>query len=397
MTATTTPSTEERMPTPRLSDQRGIALAMAMFALVVVGALVAGTFFAGRLERQSGQSTVLAVEAAEAAEAGLASVYASWNPFVYDTLAPGAKLTLATGSLGGGAYYDRTVTRLNGNLFLVEAEGQRRDAQGNVVSRRRLGYLLRQNKGNVNMRAGLTTVGVINMLGNSFVTGKDSVPAAWRAAGLDCPDTNSTTGILYNGTLLSKGSSSVQGDPPSTLDPTLSPSNLLTGATFSELTSLKTVTIPEHVTLLNGVAPQTTGSPATCVTGSSAYTNWGDPANPSGPCGSYFPVIYHKGDLTITGNNGGQGILLVEGNLTVHGNINFYGPVIVTGTVDIKGTGGPGSAKFYGGIIAQNINLDTNILNGNAHIQYSSCAVARALQGSATVSPLAGRSWAQLY
>ena len=35
------------MRAPRLSDERGIALAVAIFALVVIGALVAGTFFAG--------------------------------------------------------------------------------------------------------------------------------------------------------------------------------------------------------------------------------------------------------------------------------------------------------------------------------------------------------------
>ena len=41
----------------RLSDERGIALAVAVFALVVIGALVAGTFYAGRLEQQTGRNT----------------------------------------------------------------------------------------------------------------------------------------------------------------------------------------------------------------------------------------------------------------------------------------------------------------------------------------------------
>ena len=55
----------------RLSDERGIALAVAVFALVVIGALVAGTFFAGRLEQQTGRNTIYAAQAAEVAEAGL--------------------------------------------------------------------------------------------------------------------------------------------------------------------------------------------------------------------------------------------------------------------------------------------------------------------------------------
>jgi Tfp pilus assembly protein PilX len=60
----------------RLSDERGIALAVAVFALVVIGALVAGTFFAGRLEQQTGSNTFMAAQAAEAAEAGLSDAIA---------------------------------------------------------------------------------------------------------------------------------------------------------------------------------------------------------------------------------------------------------------------------------------------------------------------------------
>ena len=59
------------MSTSRVSNERGMALAVAIFALVVIGALVAGTFFAGRLEQSSGQATVYAAQAAEAGEAGL--------------------------------------------------------------------------------------------------------------------------------------------------------------------------------------------------------------------------------------------------------------------------------------------------------------------------------------
>ena len=48
----------------RVSNERGIALAVAVFALVVIGALVAGAFFAGRLEQQTGQNSMLAVRPA---------------------------------------------------------------------------------------------------------------------------------------------------------------------------------------------------------------------------------------------------------------------------------------------------------------------------------------------
>ena len=117
---------------------------------------------------------------------------------------------------------------------------------------------------------------------------------------------------------------------------------------------------------------------------------------PTSPCFNYFPIVYHYGDLSISGSGSGQGILLVEGNLNVQGRIDFYGPVIVTGGVDVRGTGSD-DVKFYGGIMAQNVTLDDSRLTGNATVNYSSCAIKRALQGSAFAEPLNERSWVQLY
>jgi hypothetical protein len=75
----------------------------------------------------------------------------------------------------------------------------------------------------------------------------------------------------------------------------------------------------------------------------------------------------------------------------------FYGPVYVTGTLSTSGNSGQG-AKFYGGVIAGNVALDDlTKLAGGALVSYSSCAIKRALQGSATASVFAERSWAQLY
>ena len=47
-----------------VSDERGIALAVAIFALVVIGALVAGAFYAGRIEQQTGRNTFTAAQVA---------------------------------------------------------------------------------------------------------------------------------------------------------------------------------------------------------------------------------------------------------------------------------------------------------------------------------------------
>jgi hypothetical protein len=166
---------------------------------------------------------------------------------------------------------------------------------------------------------------------------------------------------------------------------------MLGGGTFEQLKALATLTLTGNI---SGLAPQTTGTPPVCD--DSFQNNWGAPTDTASACFDYFPIIYHLGDLSISGSGEGQGILLVEGNLNVQGRIDFYGPVIVTGGVNIRGTGSD-DVKFYGGVMAQDITLDDSKLTGNATVNYSSCAIKRAVQGSATPIPLTERSWVQLY
>ena len=125
-------------------------------------------------------------------------------------------------------------------------------------------------------------------------------------------------------------------------------------------------------------------------------SNWGAPTDKANACFTYFPILYHYGDLSISGSGAGQGILLVEGNLNVQGRIDFYGPVIATGGVNIRGTGSD-DVKFYGGVMAQDVTLDDSKLTGNAMINYSSCAIRRAFRARRSRSQLTERSWVQVY
>src|SRR3989442_15893081 len=65
---------------PILSNERGMALAVAIFALVVVGALVAGAFFAGTQEQRVGENSRLVTQSFGAAEAGLNEIIRTWDP-----------------------------------------------------------------------------------------------------------------------------------------------------------------------------------------------------------------------------------------------------------------------------------------------------------------------------
>ena len=115
-----------------------MALLGAMFALAVIGALVAGSFFAGRLEQQSGQNVLFAVQAREAAESGLAA--AVLDPAALDSLpAGGLPLDLGVAPVGEAATVHTTVSRLTGNVFLLRARGLRHDAAGGPLATRTLG------------------------------------------------------------------------------------------------------------------------------------------------------------------------------------------------------------------------------------------------------------------
>lgn len=382
------------MRTQRLNDERGMALAVALFALVIIGMLVAGTFFSGRLEQQSGQNTFYAGQAAEAAEAGISDAIGSALPTTLMALpVGGADMDLGTVSLGSRVDVTKRLSRLTSSVFLIRTVGSRRNAAGTALATRSAASLLRLVTPHLLVRGGLSAIGNITVSGNATVSGIDTTPPLWKTTpGVECPPEADKAGVAYNGSLNQTGSSVITGSPPKQADPTLTADNLLGGTNFAALKALRTLTLTSAN--LNGLAPATTGTPPVCD--ATVQTNWGAPVDNTSPCFNYFPIIYHYGDLSLSGAGLGQGILLVEGNLNVQGQISFFGPVIVTGSVHVRGTGSD-DVKFYGGIVASDVQLDDSRLNGNATVLYSSCANRRALQGSGVVTRLAERGWIQIY
>jgi len=127
-----------------IAAERGMALPLALLALVVIAALVAGSFVGALLEQRLGRSTLYTVQAGAAAEAGAANVIGGWAGHGLDALAPGDSAVLPAVALPGGAAYAPTVSRLNGQLFLVRVEGTRNAADGRVLAQRAIGVIVRQ-------------------------------------------------------------------------------------------------------------------------------------------------------------------------------------------------------------------------------------------------------------
>jgi hypothetical protein len=120
-----------------------MALPLALLALVVIAALVAGGFTAAHLEQRIGRNTLYAVQAAGAAEAGAAAVVGDWEGHGLGLLAPGDSAVLPAVQLPGRTVYSPTVVRLNGELFLVRVAGIRSDADGGALAQREVGLLVR--------------------------------------------------------------------------------------------------------------------------------------------------------------------------------------------------------------------------------------------------------------
>jgi hypothetical protein len=127
----------------RLNDEAGFALATAMFALAVIGALVAGSFLPGRLEQQSGRNVTYANQAREAAEAGLVDAVAALEAPALEHLVRGVVLDLGTMTLGEMVTVRTTVARLTSRVLIVRSYGTRHDASGGELATGALGLFVR--------------------------------------------------------------------------------------------------------------------------------------------------------------------------------------------------------------------------------------------------------------
>ena len=124
--------------------ERGIALALAVFALVIIGGMVAGNFLVGLLEQQSGRSMLLTAEASELAQGELWQVGSEISGASL-LLLPigGSALDLGPGTPHPGFRLQRKVARLADNLFLIQSRATRVDGAGAELATGAVGLLMR--------------------------------------------------------------------------------------------------------------------------------------------------------------------------------------------------------------------------------------------------------------
>ena len=395
---------EREIGSPRLRhmdvvrNERGMALAIAIFALVIVGALVAGALFAGTQEQRVGDSSRRLQQSFGVAELGAYDVVRTWDPTTYnqrpvypsDSVGVTGTAPRSTGSYGGYVY------RLNNNLYLIDVTGH--DTVSGTASasggraRQRVGALARIKVLNLNVQASLTTGNSDALSGQATVNGTDQNPPGWAAC---APAGPSLAGIRSDAgtTVSTSGQATVIGTPQVMIDPTVSDSTFsrFGDVTYSQLAARANITLPGQ-NFANSIGPAV----ANGACNKAVTTNWGDGANPGAPCGGYFPIVHITGNATINGDQG-QGILLVDGDLNVQGSFQWFGVTIVQGRLSTAG-GGNTDAHFWGAtMVHDSVTFGTNQLSGHANINYSSCALMQALNSTGVVALMRSRGFVQLF
>ncbi len=383
--------------TPPTRRRDGFAMAVAMIAIVVIGALIAGAFFTSTQEYRLGRNSLMDQRAYAAAEAGVTQPIQGWIKQLNLGMANGTTAAPDTLKMNAGAYAVRRVTRLDDYTFWVMSDGYAGGTTGSLASHHRLNTVYRLAYPSFNIRGALTVRGKVEVQGSSKVDGTDEIPPTWASAGI-CPATSSAlpgvaapdTTLVCNGTC-PEGKSEIQrifGDPPQAQDPAAADTATYYkygDENWNTLTANADIKLPgsNYKTL-----PVESG-------GKCAYnitTNWGDPGRTTA-CADYFPIVYINGDLKIEANSRAQGVLLVNGSMEMAGDFQFNGILIVRN--DIKSTGN--GNKISGSAFAGNTyTTDNSSITGNSEIQYSKCAIERAAKGSSTIVRTKQRGFAEI-
>jgi type II secretory pathway pseudopilin PulG len=385
----------------------GFALVAALVAIALIGALIAGAFFAATQERRLGASSGAAVRALGAAELAAYGAVDRWDKRVTLRLPVGASLPPDSTRGSPDVLTVVRATKLSPSAIAVVADA-RVGGRTIVGAQRRIGNVARFARPRLTLVAALAARGLVQVTGSAFVSGVDATPAAWASDSLCAPgglasqlagNTPDTVAAVASPdtTRICDGTCGSGGGPGARLDGAPQRLELLSLADtvpfrvfgaerWWSLAAVADIVAPPGST----VPPFPATAGITCDT--SAPANWGDPQR-GGPCADYFPLIWAPGDLTIAGGRG-QGILLVEGDLTIVGPVTFAGVVLVRGR--LRTAGGP--TLVAGAVLVESPDAaGAAVIDGATSIVYSRCAVGEALAAAPPLLPIARRGWVQLF
>lgn len=369
-----------------LRNRRGLALGLVLWALVIGSAILTVAVFIGMQERRAAGAGRRMQHAMTHAEAGLADALVGWTPGLLGRRLLHPFDSIVIGGIGSGSAepsWQGAIHRLNRGVFLVSvrAGDTLGSAVATVATLSRLGWVVRVRPVPVEIAAALEA-GAAVLGGNVRISGQDRPVPGWS----DCPPPDSAVAGLVAGAVDTTNGPEVDGAPPILRTPMDTAFPVARQAVFDQLASQATVELAAGSW---STAPTVSGRDCNV----SDPGNWGDPSDPSAPCGGYWPIVHVGGDLHLQGGVG-HGILLIDGDLVVDGSFHFMGMVLVRGRVHTGSIGA--SVAIEGALIAARAGAVSRPLSGIA-ITYSKCMVSNSLQASGTLVPLRSRGWKQLF
>lgn len=406
-------------------DQHGVALPLALIALVALTAFVAVFLGLGSTETQVGQNHSQLTGARYVAETGIEWAYdqliqrtaldpnSSFRAVVNNILGPPNNGVMANGmplpglpaTSGTFSVTLRNDSQANDNQITgqpacnaqgaSDCGGATNDTNNVVILTSTGTYngVTRQIQQvvthlDLNLPSGLNLPGIgtnTSFSGNSFtISGNDTNlddKAGTCASVLGIGVADTATESRVQSTLSQQQKDNVTGKPqsagPGLGDNTIAPDLSLTPAQIAKF--VNTVKPYPDMTLqasaANRLQYQNLGD--SCASNLNDSNCWGTRSNPK--------IVYIKGSLdpgqafyalSLSGTSTGAGILIIEdGDLSVTGNFRWEGVILVTGQYVGLRYGGGGNQTIYGGVVVnETANVNTEVefdAAGNAKLLYS--------------------------
>ncbi len=302
--------------------RRGFALAAVLFALVVIGALVGGMFFASLEGIRASRGVAAGERALAAAERGADSVMSVWDRSRTARLAAGDVDSVTLRLDDGGATV--WVTRLDDATFWIVSAGWSGGATAADAATRRINLLARLTTIDPRPPAALVTAFGATVEGTARVSGIDGAPDGWGAR---CGDT-----------LTEPVGGIASPDPSAMVSAVIANPGALEGA------------------------PAVRAALAAADSGVSPAMG-----------GAAWRALALDADTVPAA---GAGVLLVDGDLDLVGPYRFDGLIVVRGTLRTVGNG----VRVHGAVFAQRavLGVGSSEAWGGAQIQYSRCALEQA-------------------
>lgn len=364
-----------------LTSRRGAALAVALFALVVVAALANAIIGPAIAYRRAAVRSTAFQSAESLTESTIAEVVGTWSatrwrglelgrPWEQRTAAGSADLPRAP---FGSGIVDLRVIRIGETIFLLVVESSVGALDAPVAARRTLFLELRSDS--VRPAPALTSGGAVTLSAGDdvvrdttcgegeppgLVTLPPGVPLDWPRAGADS--------LVARDTMAGRQATY---DRPAGLD----------GA---QLRAARDGMLAAGVT----VTPQPVASDTSCADGA---TNWGEPLRVQPgtvqACTTTFPVVHAIGDLRIIGGRG-QGILVVDGRLEIVGPFRYHGIILAAGGIDVRG----GETTVVGAILTGPTS-PAAFRADRTRLVASRCMAQDALDEAAKIAPIPEWAW----